>query len=66
MKMAEVRERSDEELERLASQCRDTLYQLRAQLVTNQLKDSSQFQKTRRDLAKVLTEQRDRERAASA
>jgi len=41
------------------------LFDLRSQSVTEKLEDSSMLKKTRRDIARLLTVQRERELAAS-
>ena len=55
MKIFEIRERSDEELETLARQLYEDMYKLRVQKATNQLDDTNGLRRTRQDLARVLT-----------
>ena len=49
----------------LSARLRKKLYELRAQTVTEKTKDSSQFKKTRKDLARVLTERSARMKKAT-
>ena len=60
----EVRALSDEEIRAELGRLRDRLFTLRTQSVTEKVEDNSQFRKTRRDVARLLTEQN--ARAASA
>jgi large subunit ribosomal protein L29 len=55
MRMSEIRERSDEELETLARQLVEDQYKFRVQKATNQLEDTSTARRARKDLARVLT-----------
>jgi len=55
MKIYEIRERSEEELETLARQLYEDLYKLKVQKATNQLENTNVPRRTRKDLAKVLT-----------
>jgi large subunit ribosomal protein L29 len=64
MKQSELKEKSDAELSELAKSLRGELFQSRLQNFTNQLDDTSSIPKKRRELARVLTEQRHRELAA--
>lgn len=50
----------DEELAGQLKTLRGTLFQLRQQGVTGKVEDVSQLGKTRRDIARVLTEQKAR------
>jgi large subunit ribosomal protein L29 len=56
MKAAEVHKLSPEELKVEANRLRRKLFDLRVQTVTEKIADTSQFRKTRKDLARVLTE----------
>lgn len=56
MKSTEVNKLRDDELIAEAKRLRKAIYDLRAQTVTEKTKDSSQFGKNRKDLARVLTE----------
>ncbi len=55
MKMHEIRERTDGELQTLSRQLQEDLYKLRVQKATNQLENTNSLGRTRKDLAKVLT-----------
>jgi large subunit ribosomal protein L29 len=55
MRMSEIRERSDEELETLARQLQEDQYKFRVQKATNQLEDTSTARRARKDLARVMT-----------
>ena len=65
MKSAEVHKMSDAELVETASQLRTKLFELRSQSVTEKLENPRQLGNLRRDVARVLTEKRRREIAAS-
>lgn len=56
----EVRALSAEEIGVELKRLRDRLYQLRTQAVTEKVEDNSQFRKVRRDIARLLTERRNR------
>ncbi len=56
MKSKEVKALRDDELTAETKRLRKTIYEMRAQTVTEKTKDSSQFNKNRTDLARVLTE----------
>ena len=60
MKAKEVHKLSDEEIPVEVNRLRKRLYELRTQAVTEKIQDVSQFRKIRRDIARVLTEQRSR------
>jgi large subunit ribosomal protein L29 len=53
MKAKELRERSDQDLTELTQQLRRDLFGIRMKNHTGQLDDTSQLQKTRRDLARI-------------
>ena len=55
MKAAEVKKLRDEEIAAEAARLRKKLYELRAQTITEKIKDSSQFKKNRQLLARLLT-----------
>jgi len=65
MKAAEVKKLRDDEIKAEAARLRKKLFELRAQTVTEKTKDSSQFRKTRKDLARVLTERSTRMKKAT-
>lgn len=56
MKPAEVRSMTAEELSQELQRLRTKLYDLRCQAATDKIEDPSQFKKTRRDIARMLTE----------
>ncbi len=66
MKMSEVKKLKDEELVVETARIRRSLYDLRTQVVTEKVKDTSQFSKLRTDLARVLTESSARRNATRA
>ncbi len=66
MKSKEVKKLSDEEIEVEVKRLRRRLFELRTQAVTEKIQDTSQFGKTRRDVARLLTEQRGRGAADAA
>lgn len=59
-----LRNMSSVELEREEEQLREGIWKLRLQMTTGQLQDPSKVTRARRDLARVLTIKRERERAA--
>jgi len=65
MKAAEVKKLRDDEIAAEATRLRKKLFELRAQTVTEKVKDNSQFRKHRKDLARVLTERSARSKKAS-
>ena len=60
MKAPEVKKLRDEE-----ARIRKKLFELRAQTISEKVKDSSQFKKNRKDLARLLTERSTRTKKAS-
>ena len=61
MKANEVHKFNDEEVSLEIDRLRKRMFELRTQKVTDKIEDTSQFKKTRRDIARLLTEQRSRE-----
>ncbi len=61
MKAHELQERSDEELRRQLTDLRSELFNLRFQAATGQLENQIRLRDVRRDIARVLTVQRQRE-----
>jgi len=61
MKAKEVHRFNDEEISIEIARLRKRMFELRTQKVTDKIEDTSQFKKNRRDIARLLTEQRDRE-----
>ena len=64
MKPAEIRERSDEALAEKLKDCRAELFNLRFQMATSQLDNTARVNTVKKDIARVLTEQRARQIAA--
>ncbi len=65
MKPQEVHKMSDTELTETVGQLRSQLFELRGQSVTEKLENPRQLGVLRRDIARVLTEKRSREIAAT-
>ena len=61
MEIAKARTLSEQELVEELASARRHLYDLRFQLATRQLTDYSQISQTRRDIARLLTVQTERE-----
>ncbi len=59
----EVRKMTDDEISQELQRLRRHLFDLRTQMVTEKVDDPTQFGRTRRDIARLLTEQRARELA---
>ena len=66
MKSKEVHKLSEEELEIEVKRLRQRLFELRTQAVTEKIQDTSQFRKTRTDIARLLTERQARVSAVAA
>ncbi len=62
MKAKEVRKLSDEEIDVEVRRLRKRSFELRTQAVTEKIEDTTQFGSTRRDIARLLTEQNARRR----
>ena len=65
MKMDEIHGMNDEELQNELNRLRRQLFDIRSQAVTEKLEDPSLLTKCRRDIARVLTEQRQRQLAST-
>jgi ribosomal protein L29 len=65
MKAPEVKKLRDEEIAAEAARIRKKLFELRAQTISEKVKDSSQFKKNRKDLARLLTERSTRTKKVS-
>ena len=63
MKVEEIRHFSDEEVQSELDRLHRHLFDLRAQAVTEKLEDPSMLAKAKRDIARVLTIRRERQRA---
>ena len=61
MKPVEIREFTDEELNKKGNDIREELFNLRVQLATNQTTNVSRIRKLKKDLARLLTIARERE-----
>jgi len=66
MKAQEAHKMSEEEIRQELERVRRHLYDLKSQAVTEKLEDPTQLGHARRDIARLLTEQRARELAAEA
>ncbi len=64
MKVAEIHEMTNEELVRAIEDNRRELFNLRMQNQIGQVEDNSRIRRTRRDIARMLTEQAQRSRSA--
>jgi len=60
LKARELRDLSDEELERRLAEGRENLFNLRFQLATGALENTARLQLARRDIARILTIQAQR------
>jgi ribosomal protein L29 len=56
MKAAEIRKMTDEEIALEVPSLQKKIYDLRCQAATDKIEDNSQFKKTRRAIARLLTE----------
>ena len=65
MDVAELRDLNDVELSERHDELKEDLFNLRFQLATGQLDNPMLLKQTRRDIARVLTVQRERELAAT-
>ena len=63
MKASELRELSPEQLEDRLRELREELFNLRFQYATRQLTNTARIREVRRDIARVLTQQRQLEHA---
>ena len=64
MKPAEIRALSDEQLAEKLKECRAELFNLRFPMATSQLDNTARVKTVKKDIARVLTEQRARQIAA--
>ena len=64
MKMTDIRELSDEELTKKLEDGRAELFNLRFQMATSQLDNTARVKTVKKDIARIMTEQRAREIAA--
>lgn len=61
MRPEELREQSEQDLQELLSEKRETLSNLRFKRVTDVIEDPSKFEHTKRDIARILTILNERE-----
>lgn len=66
MKIKELRELSDEELHAELDRLRRHLFDLRAQAVTEKLEDPTMILKARKDVARIMTIQKQRKSGQAA
>jgi large subunit ribosomal protein L29 len=66
MKASEVRNMKDAEIKVELGKLRTKIHDMNAKLVTATVEDTSQFRKTRKDIARMLTESRARELKAGS
>ena len=64
MKYKDIQELTDEELAKKVEEGRAELFNLRFQMATSQLDNTARVNTVKKDIARVLTEQRAREIAA--
>lgn len=64
MKISEIRNMSDAELQVVLANLKRKIFDLRSQSVTEKLEDTSQVGKVRRDIARISTIIRERELSA--
>ncbi|HSE83149.1 MAG TPA: 50S ribosomal protein L29 [Thermodesulfobacteriota bacterium] len=62
MKANEIRELSDEELSKKGADTKEELFNLRIQIATQQTTNVARIRKLKKDLARILTVMRERER----
>ena len=65
MKVEEIRTMSDEELSSELASLKEELFKLRFQHATNQLDNPAQIAQVKRDIARVMTIQREKQLAAN-
>ncbi|MFP4135436.1 MAG: 50S ribosomal protein L29 [Candidatus Acetothermia bacterium] len=61
MRPAEIRDMTDEELQEKAGELKEKLFNLRFQKSTGELDNTAELKKTKKDIARVKTIQRERE-----
>lgn len=64
MKYTDIKAMSDDELAKKLEECRAELFNLRFQMATSQLDNTARVKTVKKDIARVLTEQRARQIAA--
>lgn len=66
MKIAEIRQLNDEELQIVLDRLRRHVFDLRSQSVTEKLENPTLVTKARRDIARILTVRQERQAATTA
>ncbi|MEX0795165.1 MAG: 50S ribosomal protein L29 [Acidimicrobiia bacterium] len=66
MNLPEIREMDREELMEALAEAKEEQFNLRFQVATNQLDNTSRIKDVKRDIARILTVLRERELAAAA
>lgn len=61
MKIKEIREKTDQEIQTRIKDLKEGLMRLRFRMVTDQIEDNSQFSKIRKDIARLKTVLRERQ-----
>ena len=64
MKAAEIRELSADDLQATLKEARAELFNLRFQMATSQLDNTARVKQVKKDIARIQTEMRARERSA--
>ena len=64
MKYKDIKELTDAELTQKLEECRAELFNLRFQMATSQLDNTARVKNVKKDIARILTEQRARQIAA--
>ena len=65
MKVEEIRKMTDEELSSELASLKEELFKLRFQHATNQLDNPAQIAQVKRDIARIMTIQREKQLAAN-
>ena len=63
MKAADLRENSMDELAEALAEAKEELFNLRFQLATNQLDNTARLKQVKKDIARIRTVMREREKA---
>ncbi|HLT95725.1 MAG TPA: 50S ribosomal protein L29 [Acidimicrobiia bacterium] len=63
MKAADLREMDRDELLEALAEAKEELFNLRFQLATNQLDNTARFKEVKKDIARIQTVMREREKA---
>lgn len=66
MNVTELRELSNEELVDALTEAREEKFNLRFQVATNQLDNTARIKAVKKEIARILTVMRERERASEA